>query len=63
MDAPREQEVFGGAGFHDNACKLVAVVRTKKNPVCSAFNPSGISQDSDGQMKSKLLCVVSEEFA
>ena len=48
MDAPREQEVFGEAGFHDNACKLVAVVRTKKNPACSAFNPSGISQDNAG---------------
>ena len=48
MGAPREQEVFGEAGFHDNACKLLAVVRTKKNPACSAFNPSRISQDNAG---------------
>ena len=30
MDAPREKQVFVEAGFYDNACKLLALVRTKK---------------------------------
>ena len=63
MDAPREKEVLVEGGFHDNACKLLALVRTKTNPACSACNPSRISQDISGLIMSKHLCVVSEEIA
>ena len=30
MDAPREKEVFVEAGFYNNACKFLVLVRTKK---------------------------------